>query len=213
MRWKERQDEGRREEKEAGGTDATGAQTDADGGRRTEGERRGEERQQLGYFAATLTEEVTVKYTAVARRAGGLHESETSSSSARREHTYTHPNTHTLRTLRCSILAVPLMKELNRQNLFCLGVQQRAQATTGSEDNEEEEAAAGGEKEEVVYLDDGGRLERMPRRVASRRVARRRRHPLRRKTSPSARLIICFSSFSALLLIDNGWGNEERWGK
>ena len=174
---------------------------------------RGEERQQLGYFAATLTEEVTVKYTAVARRAGGLHESETSGSSARREHTYTHPYTHTLRTLRCSILAVPLMKELNRQNLFCLGVQQRAQATTGSEDNEEEEAAAGGaggEKEEVVYLDDGGRLERMPRRVARRR---RRRHPLRRKTLPSARLIICFSSFSALLLIDNGWGNEERWGK
>ena len=129
MRWKERQDEGRREEKEAGGTDATGAPTRADGGRRTgeREERRGEERQQLGYFAATLTEEVTVKYTAVARRAGGLHESETSGSSARREHTYTHPNTHTLRTLRCSILADPLMKELNRQNLFCRCVQQRAQ--------------------------------------------------------------------------------------
>ena len=129
MRWKETQDEGRREEKEAGGTDATGAPTRADGGRRTEGERRGEERQQLGYFAATLTEEVTVKYTAVARRAGGLHESETSSSSARaaRAHIHTSKHTHTLRTLRCSILAVPLMKELNRQNLFCRCVQQRAQ--------------------------------------------------------------------------------------
>ena len=42
LRWKERQDEGRREEKEAGGTDATGAPTRADGGRRSEGERRGE---------------------------------------------------------------------------------------------------------------------------------------------------------------------------
>ena len=41
----------------------------------------------MGYFAATLTEEVTVKYTAVARRrADGLHGSETSSSA--REHTY-----------------------------------------------------------------------------------------------------------------------------
>ena len=138
----------------------------------------------MGYFAATLTEEVTVKYTAVARRAGGLHESETSSSSARREHTYTHPNTH-LAYSTVFNSGGPL-NEGTQPAEPLLSLCAAEGATTGSEDNEEEEAAAGGaggekEKEEVVYLDDGGRLERMPRRVASlvvvviRYVGRRRR--------------------------------------
>ena len=188
MRWRERQDEGRREEKEAGGTDATGAQTRVDGGRRTEGERRGEERQQLGYFAATLTEEVTVKYTAVARRAGGLHESETSSSSARAARAHIHTSKHTHLTYSTVFNSGGPLNEGTQPAEPLLSLCAAEGATTGSGDNEEEEeeAAAGGaggekEKEEVVYLDDGGRLERMPRRVASlvvvviRYVGRRRR--------------------------------------
>ena len=96
QRWKERQEEGGRRRKRDG--------------RQT----RREERQQLGYFAATLTEEVTVKYTAAARRRTHCM--------GERPRAREHTHTHTHLTLGCSDLAVPLMKELNRQNLLCAHV-------------------------------------------------------------------------------------------
>ena len=171
----------------AGG--GTAGRTDADA---RLGER--QKRQQLGYFAATLTEEVTVKYTAVARRLPAW-ERDLGLSHTHNTHTHTHAHTHTHRTtLGYSVLAVPLMKELNRQNLrvcvcvcVCVCVSERErgeghrQAAKTTTRRRRRWRWRPLKEKEVVYLDDGGRLERS-------HVASRRRHPPpRRKTSSSLR--------------------------
>ena len=69
-------------------------------------------------------------------------------------------STHTYRTLGCSALAVPLMKELNRQNLrVCVCVRERGGgAPTGSKDNEKETSAAAAEGEGEGEGEGGGLL-------------------------------------------------------